>query len=78
MPDETSHERHNRLAFEIAQRMVDEVPLNIERLVLLESIVSGTLRLMAKNLHTPAQRVASQQKLFDALIPGIKERLRVP
>jgi len=72
---ELPHIRHNRIAVEIALRIVNELDDNAERLLLLESIVSGSLKLIVKSVENPEHRLRIQQRLFNTLIPGIKTRL---
>lgn len=71
---ESPFQHHNRIAYEIAEKMLIEFPNNVERMVLIESIVSGSLRLMCQHLPE-AKRIEVQHRLFRALIPGIEERL---
>lgn len=75
MPDsELPHQKHNRLAYEIAEKILEAYPQNLERLILIETLVAANLELMTKHLPKHNQKSASL-KLFEALIPGIKIRL---
>ena len=68
---ELAHEKHNRIAFEMAKQIISEFPQNEDKLVILESLVSGTISLMTKN-------VGARKKVFFILSEGICERLEKP
>jgi hypothetical protein len=68
---ESPNEKHNRIAMEIAERIMVDFPDLISRMVIMESLVSGLIGIITKD-------VAIRKKLFNVLSEGIIERLEKP
>lgn len=68
---ELPHEKHNRIAYDIGKRIIEEFPVFEDKILVLESLVSGTISLITK-------KVDARKKIFEILSEGIIERLEKP
>lgn len=67
--DEKPHEKHNRIGVEIAAKILFEFPNTAHRLIVLESVISGVIKLMTKSPE-------AQLAIFEVLQEGILERFK--